>query len=121
MAALDAVRDAYRAGVQINTDGERLLLSGRGELPPELRAALVAHKPAIVTILTVYGVGEDDGYGEYEGVRAGPKRFATPSGCLASGACARLGWCQRSLDGLCCDQTKEPAHTSTTPARKEAA
>ncbi len=121
MAALDAVRATYCAGVQINTDGEHLLLSGKGELTPELRAALVAHKPAIITILTVYSVGQDDGYGEYEGVRAGPKRFATPPGCLGEGACSRLGWCERALAGRCCDQTKQAVQSNDEHDGKEMA
>jgi len=128
MSALETVRTAYRAGVLLSKNGERLVLSGREKLSPELRAALVRHRRTIVTILTVYGVGTDDGYGELEGVRAGPKRFATPSGCLASAVCARLGWYQRALDGLCCDQAEVavlafvlPCETLAVPQIAEAA
>ncbi len=121
MSVRETVRAAYRAGVVLSTDSAQLLVSGRGELSPDLRTALRDDKPAIITILTAYGVGQDDGYGEYKGVRAGPKRFATPSGCLASGVCARLGWCERALSGRCCDCTKAERLASDRVEGMEAA
>jgi hypothetical protein len=121
MSLLESVRRAYACDVLLTTDGERLLLSGRGELSAELRAALLANKPGIIAALIAFGVGSDDGYGEFEGERAGPKRFATPSGCLAAGACARLGWCERALAGRGCDRTKDAVPALATSDTREAA
>lgn len=106
MSALRTVRAAYRAGVLLSTDGTQLLLTGRGELSPELRADLLAHKPSIITILTVYGVGTTDGYGLLDGAHSAVKRYAPLDGCLGLGACSRLGWCQPALDGRRCADVK---------------
>ncbi len=53
MRPADLVREARERGVELNVDGERLLIRApAGVLDDELRAALKTHKPAILQILS---------------------------------------------------------------------
>ncbi len=94
MTAFDALRAAYTSGVVITAEADRLILRGRGQLPARVRAALAADKPAILALLAEQGIGQHDDYGSPE-----PRRYAVPPGCIARGACHRLGPCDAFLTG----------------------
>ena len=50
-AAMDALRGALRAGVQVSVDGGDLLLEAAGEPPSSVVAAISRHKAAVVALL----------------------------------------------------------------------
>ena len=120
MALHETLRAAFAAGVELWLDAGRLHYRSQGPLPAALKAQLTAHKPAIIALLVAQGVGKQDDYGMFDGEPATPKRYPFPRGCIAQGACVRLGWCWRALDALGCDMSKEPVEVPVTPVEEAA-
>jgi hypothetical protein len=54
-AAMDALRGALRAGVQVSVDGGDLLLEAAGEPPSSVVGAISRHKAAVVALLRATG------------------------------------------------------------------
>ncbi len=94
----DAVRRAYAASIDLIRDGESVKIRSVVDPPPAaILTELRRHRGEIVAALTEQRIGERDGYAS-----ALPRRFLVPPGCIAAGACHRLGQCDRYAAGQPC-------------------
>ena len=102
MTLNDTIAAAARAGVALTLDGDRLRYRALvGALTPDLRAAVTAHKAALIHILST-SAGSSE-YGEalvavmaalgWERVERRPRR------CYA---CRTVNWRERPTDGWVC-------------------
>ena len=57
MSAGSALDQCQRRRIQLRVDGDRLIASPAGHVPPELQAALRTHRDVIIAALRIAGPG----------------------------------------------------------------
>jgi len=60
MTPLDIIRWAGREGIDLNVRAGRLFVHAPRPIPPDLRAAITTHKPAIITALAAWAANRTE-------------------------------------------------------------
>lgn len=92
------------SGVKLALDGEEFRArTPRGVLTVEVRAAIAAHKPALIHLVAAgASLSESEWLGEMRAAFV-PEIHEPPPRCIARAACACLGPCARHECGRSCD------------------
>lgn len=98
MDALDVLRTVYATGVVLLPVGTDSLEASGPPLSDQHRAMIRENKAALLAELARQHVGDRDNYPSVV-----PRRYATPTTCIAPGACQRLGPCGQFITRHACN------------------
>ncbi len=102
METLELFRRLYVAGVVVSLTADGTLKLTGYQVPDDLRIALRAAKPEIISTLISQGVGAiDQGY-------SGARQYVVPPDCIAGSACRHRGPCSDFLMRHPCDPEESP-------------
>jgi len=114
MTAIDLLAELKRLNIKVSVNGDKLLLNAPvGVITPELKEAVLKHKPELIAILSRQPVEEVF----WPGIKA--KVYPARPSCLEAGGCLHLrdcdlfpltwrwGWCRERTPLVAIDGRKE--------------